>query len=261
MFGDGDWIRPRLFYERFVYSVMNTSVTYQAEQKKHINDLFWGNNPWILIDPNRLVEFFPISEMSNTEKLNAITRFLIYLSIVLFVIYRNYNLFYIAIIGSSLIYLINYYEVKKQITTQEQFEDKLKDELDIRKDTPIKVNEIGDICQKPTPNNPFMNVLITDYTDNPNRPPACAYNDQQSKDETEKYFNYNLYKDVDDVWNNRNSQREFVTMPGTTIPNDRDTFMKWCWKTTYVCKDGDLNYCLQNDDYRVYNGGAYATGF
>lgn len=239
---------------------LSTAETYKAEQKKHINDLFWGNNPSILLDPARMVEFFPTTDMSNTEKLNAITRFLIYISIVLFVIYRNYNLFFIAIVGASIIYIIEYNEVKRQITTQEQFDDKIKEVLNISKETPIKVDESGNICQKPTPNNPFMNVLITDYTDNPNRPPACAYNDEKTKEETEKYFNHNLYKDVDDVWNTRNSQREFTTMPWTTIPNDRDTFMKWCWKTTYVCKDGDLNYCLQTGDPRVYNGGAYATG-
>jgi hypothetical protein len=147
--------------------------------------------------------------------------------------------------------VINYNDAKTQIKTEEQFEDRIKQELQINPNTPIKVNELGDVCQLPTPMNPFMNVLMTDYTDNPNRPPACAHNDVQSKEENEKYFNHNLYKDVDDVWNRRNSQREFVTMPGTTIPNDRDSFMKWCWKTTYACKDGDLNYCLQNEDLRL----------
>jgi hypothetical protein len=230
---------------------MNTSLTYESEQRKHVSDLFWTEDIKVLYDINRLIEFFPTSDMNNNEKLNALTRFSIYLSVLLFIIYHNYNLFFIAIIASSVIYIVYYNENKKQITDREQFEDRIKDELQIRKDVPIKVNEVGDVCQLPTPNNPFMNVLVTDYTDNPNRAPACAYNDDQAKESTEKYFNYNLYKDVEDVWDRRNSQREFVTLPGTTIPNDRDSFMKWCWKTTYVCKDGDLEYCLQNEHMRV----------
>lgn len=230
---------------------MNTAVTYDAEEKKHINDAFWIDNVQMLYDPNRLIEFFPTQDMNTTEKLNALTRFFVYLSIILFIIYRSYNIFFIAIIAVSIIYIVHYNDVKDQAKTQEEFEDRIKEKLQINKDTPIDVNELGDVCQKPTPMNPFMNVLMTDYTDNPNRPPACAYNDEHIKEETEKYFNYNLYKDVEDVWDKRNSQREFVTMPGTTIPNDRETFMKWCWKTTYVCKDGDLNYCLQNEDLRV----------
>jgi hypothetical protein len=230
---------------------MNTSLTYDSEQKKHINDPFWADRMEILYDSSRLIEFFPTSDMSDTEKLNALTRFFIYLSIVLFIIYRNYNLLFIGIIASAIIYIIHYNEAKKHASNQEQFDDQIRDELSIKKDTPIKVNELGDICQLPTPMNPFMNVLLTDYTDNPNRPPACAYNDHQANEARDKYFDYNLYKDVEDVWNKRNSQREYVTLPGTTIPNDRDSFMKWCWKTTYVCKDGDLNYCLQNEDMRL----------
>jgi hypothetical protein len=234
----------------------STALTYQVEGKKHINDPFWGDDISVLFTPKRLIEFFPTSDMNTAEKLNSLTRFFIYLSLVLFVVYRSYNLFFIGIIGACLMYLINYNDAKKQINDQEQFSSRLKQHLGINQETPIKVNEAGDICQLPTPNNPFMNVLITDYTDNPNRPPACSYNDTDAKQASDKYFNYNLYKDVEDVWERRNSQREYVTMPGTTIPNDRDSFMKWCWKTTYVCKDGDLNYCLQYEDMRVpgYSG-------
>lgn len=230
---------------------MNTSLTYEHEHKKHINDLFWIDDPKILYDTSRLIEFFPTSDMNTNEKLNALTRFFIYISVLLFIIYHNYKVFFIAIVASIIIYIVYYNEDKKQIQDQEEFEDKIKNDLNISKETPIKVNEVGDVCQLPTPNNPFMNVLMTDYTDNPNRPPACPYNDEQAKESTEKYFDHNLYKDVEDVWGRRNSQREYVTMPSTTIPNDRDSFMKWCWKTTYVCKDGDLNYCLQNEDMRV----------
>ena len=160
--------------------------------------------------------------MSDVEKLNALTRLSIYLSIILFVIYRDYKIFFIAIVSAVILSIIYYAEKRRHISNQEQFEDKIKTELAINKDTAIKVNENGDICQLPTPNNPFMNVLMTDYTDNPNRPPACNYNDKQVSEMRDQYFNYNLYKDVEDVWEKRNSQREYVTLPGMTIPNDRD---------------------------------------
>lgn len=235
-----------------------TDQAYEDETSKHIGDQFWGDNISILYHPDRLIEFFPTSDMNDIEKLNALTRFFIYLSIVLFTVYRDYNLLFIGIIASSVIYVVNYNESRKRINSEEDFEGAIKQELGINGDTPIKVNEFGDICQKPTPNNPYMNVMLTDYTDNPNRPPACTYDDKQTSEETEKYFNHNLYKDVEDVWNRRNSQREYVTNPSTTIPNDRDTFMKWCWKTKYVCKDGDLEYCLHEEDMRVpgYSGTA-----
>ena len=230
---------------------LSTSTTYDTESKKHVSDPFWADNPSILFDMNRLVEFFPTTDMNTTEKLNALARFFIYMSFLLFIIYHNFTVFFIALIAMTIIYVIYYNEAKKKIETQEQFNDQIKKELGVDPETPIAVMENGDVCQKPTPMNPFMNVLISDYTDNPNRPPACPYNDKKTKEAMNQYFNYNLYKDVEDVWDRRNSQREYVTMPGTTIPNDRDSFMKWCWKTTYVCKDGDLNYCLRDEDLRL----------
>lgn len=230
---------------------MDTSGIYNQEDKKVVSDKFWSEQPSILYDGNRIIEFVPTSDMSIGEQLNAISRFCIYISVILLLIYHNYNLLYIGIIGCIIMYMIYYNYRKNQITEEEQFKDKVKKDLEINPNTQIKITESGDICQKPTPNNPFMNVLMTDYTDDPHRPPACPYNDNMTNEERDKYFNYNLYKDVTDVWDRRNAQREFITMPNTTIPNDRDSFMNWCWRTTYVCKDGDLKYCLQNEDLRV----------
>jgi hypothetical protein len=220
------------------------------------SDPFWTDNFNILYDPDRIIEFFPTPDMTATEKLNALTRFLIYLSILMVVIFHQINYAFIGLIGVCLIYMIHHFSEIDKAKTQEQFIDQVKKEFKISPETPIKVTEKGDVCQLPTPMNPFMNVLISDYTDNPNRPPACPYDDKDAQKLTEKYFDYNLYKNVEDIWEKRNSQREFVTMPGTTIPNDRDSFMKWCWKTTYVCKDGDLAYCLRDEDLRVpgYSG-------
>jgi len=230
---------------------VNTSNVYRSEEQKHINDLFWFENPSILWNPSRLIEFIPTSDMNTNEKLNALSRFSLYLTIILFIVYRNYNLFFIAIISIFIIYIIYYNENKNQIKTQEEFDSKIKETLGINPSTPIKVNENGDICQLPTPNNPFMNVLLTDYTDNPNRPPACSYNDEEAKQLTNKYFNYNLYKDVDDIWDRNNSQWAYYTTPNTMIPYDRESFIKWCWKTKYVCRDGNVDHCYPNEDLRV----------
>ena len=63
------------------------------------------------------------------------------------------------------------------------------------------------------------------------------------KKEIEKDFSYNLYQGADDVYNKRNSQREFYTNPGTTIPNDRNTLLKWAYHLPPTCKQGDGTGC------------------
>jgi hypothetical protein len=96
--------------------------------------------------------------------------------------------------------------------------------------------------------NPFMNVLFNEWTDNPNRAPACEYNG--INEDIEQNFNFNLYRDVDDLFNKNNSQRQFYTTPITTIPNDQGSFAKWLYEVPSTCKENSEN-CLLMEDLRA----------
>jgi hypothetical protein len=91
-------------------------------------------------------------------------------------------------------------------------------------------------CSKSTVNNPFMNAnLITDKRD---RDPACQYYDNpEVAAKVEKNFDNNLYRDVSDLYNKRNSQRQYYTMPATTIPNEQTSFAKWLYLSPPTCKE------------------------
>ena len=194
---------------------------------KSNTDPFWGVDPSILMNIDRAQEFFPSSKLTNEEKYNAISRFLIYLSMLLFTFFGNANYFWIAIIGLISIWIYYYYFF--QHSKHENFDPgkkKLLSTTDLQNQS----------CQKPTPENPLMNVLLTDYIENPNRYPSCPNSDPQIIKGIEDNFNINLYKDVEDLWNNTNSQRQFYTTAVTTIPNDRESFMKWCWGSVNVSK-------------------------
>ena len=209
-----------------------------------MSDKFWAEDKSILFRSDRAIEFFPTADMSVPEKLNAITRFFIYLGIILFLVYKNTNMLYVPAIAIAIIYMIYKNDKQVQQVNIEKFDSDIKRELGIQQNTPIAIDDVGDVCQQPTRDNPFMNVLVSDITENANRPPGCYSQSQDVKQQIENYFNYNLYKDVEDIWDKRNSQRQFTSMPWTTIPNDADTFMKWCWNTPFVCKDGDQDYCM-----------------
>lgn len=193
-------------------------------------DVFWTEDPYILINKQRLIEFVPTNNMTTDEKLNAITRFSIYLGILLMLIYQNYRFLYITVIVAVLVTIIHDHYPNKT----EQF-----------------VNN-EDSLQRPTKNNPFMNVLLTDIADNPNRNPASDVDDPTVKKEIENNFNSGLYRDINNIWDRNNSQRQFYTNPATTVPNDRDSFMKWCYSTPYTCKDGNLSRCLRYEDVRSH---------
>ena len=205
-----------------------------------IHDPFWGNDFSILFQSNRLIEFFPKKEMSYSEQLNAIMRFSFYLSILLFLLNNNYLVFYIPIFIGILTFFLyqNYKQQTQNIKDRNKLTEGFKNKLKNKK-----------TCVKPTNNNPFMNVLLTDIKYNPKRSKACNVNDTNIKKEINDNFNLNLYRDVSDVYGKNNSQRQFYTTPSTTIPNDQEKFANWLYKTPPTCKDGNQQQCISN----VYN--------
>ncbi len=198
-----------------------------------VSDPFWGEDYKILFNMSRLKEFVPTSDMTTSEKLNAISRFLIFAGILLYFIYQDYLFMYIPIVGLGLVYYVNHnlpvdYQTGGSIAHGHT--------LPLQSD-----------CHQPTNDNPFMNVLLSD---NANRMPACDIDDPQVKKNMKKMFSKGLYRNVNDIWDKNNSQRQFYTNPSTTTPNDRESFVKWCYSTPYVCKDGDQQACLKYEDPR-----------
>ena len=194
-----------------------------------IDDPFWFDKPRILVQVDRLTEFFPNESMNLGEKLNAMVRFSVYASILLYLSTSDLIWVYIpfvTMIMSHLIY-INYPKPDRELSGAEILEQVggSKDNLELLHN--YKVDKDGQLCQQPTKNNPFMNVLISDYLDAPNRPPACNPDDPKIAEQIDQHFNHNLYKDINDVWDKGNSQRQYIVNPSTTIPNDRASAMKW----------------------------------
>ena len=88
----------------------------------------------------------------------------------------------------------------------------------------------------PTTTNPFMNInLITSDKTQEKAPPS--WNNEELQKKIEDNFGYNLYRDFGDLYGKSNSQREFYTMPSTTIPNNQTSFAKWLYNTGPTCKE------------------------
>jgi hypothetical protein len=103
-------------------------------------------------------------------------------------------------------------------------------------------------CRKPTKDNPFMNPNTTEYN-NSDPPMACNVDDVDIKENMTKEFNKDLYRDIDDLWERNNSQRQFYTVPNTQIPNNQTEFAEWLYKIPETCKE-DQEKCLRYEDIR-----------
>ena len=172
-----------------------------------MSTLSWIDNPKILLSTENLRYFVPTENMTYIEKINAITRFIIYSSIILFMVRGDINIFFLPIFAMLFIYfLVSWgFKVDKFIENFGQKKQKS--------------------CSVPTLHNPFMNHLIHDEAD---KKPACEYT-KKTKTEIDSAFNTNLYQDLTDIYDKNNSQRQFYTMPVTTIPNNQKDFANWLY--------------------------------
>ena len=101
----------------------------------------------------------------------------------------------------------------------------------------------------PTARNPFMNVLIDEIKYNPTRPPAKYIGDPGVQDSLDSFFRVQWSSDPTDVFGKTQSQREFITMPSTSVPNDRGSFQDWLYKIPgKTCKEGGREACYPGTD-------------
>jgi hypothetical protein len=190
-------------------------------------DTFWTEDYKVLFYKEKITEFFPTIQMTLIEKLNAIFRMSIYLSILLYLLTGNYLYLYIMI-SVGLFTCFIYYTQKDNVELYFNSNEK-QEQLVVTEDV--------------TPNveNPFMNInLITDNKEKEPAPPS--WNNEKIQEDIEDKFGYNLYRDVGDLYGKSNSQRQYYTMPSTTIPNNQTSFAKWCYSTGPTCKESSI-YC------------------
>jgi hypothetical protein len=101
----------------------------------------------------------------------------------------------------------------------------------------------------PTARNPFMNVSIDEYKYNPMRPPAAQIDNLPIRMELDDFFRTEFTRDPTDVFGRTQSQRQFITEPASTIPNDGGSFQNWLYKIPgKTCKEGGREACFPGTD-------------
>jgi hypothetical protein len=101
----------------------------------------------------------------------------------------------------------------------------------------------------PTSRNLFMNVLLDEIKYNPGRPEAAPVNNPAVKQTFDDYFRVQWFSDPTDVFGKNQSQRQFVTQPSTTVPNDQGAFADWLYRIPgKTCKEGGREACLAGTD-------------
>ena len=206
---------------------------------------FWLNDPNVLLDRNHITEIFPDKNFSLAQKLNAITRLVIVMTILGYLFTRSVKILVSAAI--TLVIVVIMFKTKSQ---KEGFSEFKKEDLEHYKKEIKTDNYIKQTFTTPTKKNPAMNVLMDEYKYNPKRPAAAPiYNDQIKKEVNENAKNENkkLYRNLGDNILYENSMHSFYTMPNTKIPNNQKDFALFCYGNMSSCKEGDSLQCTKNN--------------
>lgn len=219
---------------------------------------FWINNPSILFNKNFMFDIWPKQNMTREEKVNSISRFVIYITFISVFLFRSIKICVTGII-TLIVLILTYYIITNKFkkASIKSLKESFSNEALYQK---FKHNYTN-----PTTQNPCMNIMLPEIQDNPNRLPAApSYNKAVEKEINESTQNIvkknfddenidkKLFNDLGDKFQFEQSMRHFYSMPNTRIPNNQKEFANFCYGNMASCKDGDIEMCLKST-YRHTN--------
>lgn len=225
-----------------------------------MNNTFWINNPTILFKSEYIKEIYPITGMVTEQKLNAMTRLIILLTILGYLLTQRIKIIITGLVTLGVIIILYYTNRNKQMKDNlkkksvETFQN-----IEQGKLNSYSINKNSNTL--PTNLNPVMNVLLPEIQDNPKRLEAApSFNpviETKINDNTKIFIENQfddkndikdkLFKDLGDSFGFEQSMRNFYTTPNTQIPNDQGSFAEFCYGDMISCKEGNPLACVRNN--------------
>jgi hypothetical protein len=231
---------------------------------------FWTNEPTILLNNYYITEIWPTSDMTHERKMNAITRFVLLLTILGFFMTKCYSIIWIAVI--TLFVIVFVHKNRKLNILQEGYTGvSLADKPSIKIQSPEQLQEIIQSEFEPgTKKNPFSNVLLTDIMDNPDKKSAPPSFNPDSEEKITKDIkrsvqmmnptidntNKQLYGDLWENFELDQSNRLFYSTANTKVVNDQGAFAEFLYGNMPSGKssgpDGDFQRVANSYRYILY---------
>jgi hypothetical protein len=232
-----------------------------------MNIPFWYDDPSILFKKENIFELWPTPNMNYNQKLNAITRLIIIVTIVGFIITLAYRLLFIGGITIFVIFMLfqmNKGKLTKETFTNNDVSPKPKSEYITNPETLDSVLKTE--FKEGNKKNPFSNVLLTQIEDDPDRksaPPAFNVDVDENITTNVKKAVQQMnpgIKNTDkqlygDLWENfqlDQSNRVFNSTPNTRVTNDQSAYAKYLYGNMPSAKGSTMEDNLQRekDNYR-----------
>jgi len=235
---------------------------------------FWTNEPTILFNKEYIFELWPTTNMCYEQKLNAISRLIILITILGYILTMSKRILLIGFITLIIIFIL--FNMRKQKITKEMlnegFKSSIKDKNMSDKKSQTYINPVTlDAVLKTefkegTKKNPFSNVLLTQINDEPNRKSAPpSFNVDVDEDITKnvkravqmmnptiKNTNKQLFGDLYQNFELDQSNRQFFSTPNTRVANDQGAFGNFLYGTMPSAKESTPEgaFARVQDNYR-----------
>ena len=239
---------------------------------------FWSNDPTILFNKDYMFEMWPNNSMTYEQKLNAISRLIIIISILGYILTMSFRIMFAGIITLGVIFVL--FTMKKQkltkaildegFTVQDDtviglFDDKSYSDTTIN---PVTLESVlKSEFKEGNKRNPFSNVLLTEIMDDPERKAAPpSFNPDVDVDITKnikrtvqllnpgiKNTNKQLYGDLYEDFELDKSNRAFFSTANTKVANDQGAFAQFLYNDLkYSAKEStpEGNLQREKDSYR-----------
>lgn len=210
---------------------------------------FWITDPNVLFKKEYITEVWPSINMQFSEKLNAITRLVIFLTLTGLFIGNKMQILITGAVTILCIVMLYLFKTKK---TKEGFS--------ASQPSPVIDSNVYTL---PSEKNPLMNVLPPEISDNPTRKEAApsfnknvvsTINDDVKEFVAENFkdpsIKDKLFHDLGDNFTFDRSMRQWYSTASTQIPNDQKSFAEWCYGDMVSCKEGHELACTRGAPHR-----------
>jgi hypothetical protein len=225
----------------------------------------WFKHPLVLFKKGHINQIWPTEKMNKNEKINAITRLVIILTILGFLITQNYNFFLTGIITLGVIAILYYTREYKNEDDGSNMASSDKQKSIEGFTNPQVYKSLKNNFTNPTNKNPLMNVLLPEIQDDPKRKMAApAYNrvvEKQINEDTKNMVVSNfdndpeikkkLFSSLGDSFEFEDfGQHNFYATANTRIPNDQKGFADFCYGDMVSGKEGN-DFALMRNNPRI----------
>ena len=241
---------------------------------------FWTNEPTVLFNKEYMFELWPTSDMCYEQKLNAITRLVILITILGYVSTTSTR---ILVVGTlTLAVIFGLFKMRKQKLTNQMLNEgfsiqgnQVTGMFDKKTDSYVNPVTLDTVLKSEfkegTKKNPFSNVLLTQISGDPERKSAPpSFNVDVDEDITKnikkavqmmnpgiKNTNQQLYGDLWQQFELDQSNRAFFSTANTTVPpGDQPSFAQYLYGNMPSAKestpDGNMQRVKDNYRYTLY---------